>query len=73
MDGFCFFIYCVSLCLFISELSPLVLSHINDWQLQVTVIFVFVVVGSIMCIVCVFPFFEICCCGIICVGIVEPH
>ena len=60
-DRFCFCIQSVSLCLFIGDLSLLMLMDINDQWLLVPHIFVFVVVG----IVCEFPFFGNCWCGII--------
>ena len=62
--GFCFHIQSVNLCLFIGELSPLM--DINDQWLLVSVILVFIV-GDV--IVCVFPFFGICCCEIIYVSV----
>ena len=51
--GSCFHIQSLSLFLFIGELSPLILSDINDQWLLTPVIFS----GAI---VCVFPFFELC-------------
>ena len=51
--GSCFRIQSLSLCLFIGELSPLILSDINDqWQLTLVIF----CGGSL----CVFPFFELC-------------
>ena len=56
--GSCFRIQSLSLCLFIGELSPLILSYINDQWLLTPVIFLFLILCSR---VCVFPFFETCC------------
>ena len=61
-DGFYFRIRSVSLCLFISELSPFILRDINDQWLLSPVNLVFIV-GDVN--LCVFPFFGIYCCKII--------
>ena len=61
-EVFYFHIQSVSLCLFIGDFSPFILRHINDQWLLSPVNFVFFV-GDV--IVCVFPFFQICCCEII--------
>ena len=52
----------VSLCLFTGELEPLILRDSNDQWLSVPVIFWFCVGGDILC---AFPLFGFCCCGII--------
>ena len=54
--GSCFRIQSLSLCVFISELSPLILSDINDQWLLTPVIYLFIFGGRI----CVFPFFGLC-------------
>ena len=54
--GSCFRIQSLSLCLFIGELRPLILSDINDQSLLITVIIFCVCVCSR---VCVFLFFEL--------------
>ena len=54
--GSCFHIQSLSLCLFIGELSPLILNDINyQWLLTLVIYF-----NSFVCNrVCVFPFFEL--------------
>ena len=56
--GSCFHIQSLSLCLFIGELSPLILSDINDQWLLTPVIF-FYFYFLVCSRVCVFPFFEL--------------
>jgi hypothetical protein len=51
-DGSCFYIH-VSLCLFIGELSPLILRDINSQWLLISVILVVVVMVAVWVCVCV--------------------
>ena len=55
-DGSCFHIHSVSVCLFIGELSPLILRNINDqWLINLVIFLVVVCVFcwcEVICIIC---------------------
>ena len=61
-DGFILVSSLLVCVFFIGESNPFILRDINDQWLLVPVILVFIVGDGI---VCVFPFFGICCCDII--------